>query len=77
MGEFSALLAMNSINPINSLDNKGSCWILKDFYCSVTMLWELGLKTNSTIYGFLNCIETESVNSISAHFSKKTFQQVE
>ena len=31
------------INP-NSLDNKGSCWILKDFYCSVTMLRELGLK---------------------------------
>ena len=29
-------------NP-NSLDNKGSCWILKDFYCSVTMLRELGL----------------------------------
>ena len=31
-----------SLNP-NSLDNKGSCWILKDFYCSVTMLRELGL----------------------------------
>ena len=31
------------INP-NSLDNKGSCWILKDFYCSVTMLRELGLN---------------------------------
>ena len=30
-------------NP-NSLDKKGSCWILKDFYCSVTMLRELGLK---------------------------------
>ena len=30
-------------NP-NSLDNKDSCWILKDFYCSVTMLRELGLK---------------------------------
>ena len=29
-------------NP-NSTDNKGSCWILKDFYCSVTMLRELGL----------------------------------
>ena len=25
------------INP-NSLDDKGSCWILKDFYCSETML---------------------------------------
>ena len=25
------------LNP-NSLDNKGSCWILLDFYCSVTML---------------------------------------
>ena len=31
------------INP-NSLDNKGSCWILKDFYCSVTMLRGLGLR---------------------------------
>ena len=30
------------INP-NSRDNKGSCWILKDFYCSVTMLRELVL----------------------------------
>ena len=29
-------------NP-NSLDNNGSCWILKDFYCSVAMLRELGL----------------------------------
>ena len=28
------------VNP-NSLDNKGSCWILKDFYCSVTMLRDL------------------------------------
>ena len=25
------------VNP-NSLDNKGSCWILKDFYCSVQCL---------------------------------------
>ena len=31
------------VNP-NSLDNKGSWRILKDFYCSVTMLRELGLK---------------------------------
>ena len=30
---------------LNSLDNKGSCWILKDLYCSVTMLRELGLMT--------------------------------
>ena len=30
------------MNP-NSLDNKGSCWNLLDFYCSVTMLRELGL----------------------------------
>ena len=30
------------VNP-NSLDNKGSWRILKDFYCSVTMLRELGL----------------------------------
>ena len=29
-----------------SLDNKDSCWIVKDFYCSVTMLYsELGLIT--------------------------------
>ena len=39
------------VNP-NSLDNKGSCWILLDFYCSVTMLYkELGVmfltNTNS------------------------------
>ena len=38
------------INP-NSLDNKGSCWILKDCYCSVTMLRELGLK-NKIYYKF-------------------------
>ena len=25
-------------NLFISLDNKGSCWMLKDFYCSVTML---------------------------------------
>ena len=31
-----------SIHP-DSRDNKGSCWMLKDFYCSVTMLRELGL----------------------------------
>ena len=31
-----------NINP-NSLDNKGSWRILKDFYCSVTMLRELEL----------------------------------
>ena len=31
-------------NP-NSLDNKGSCWILKDLYCSVTMLRELGYSS--------------------------------
>ena len=31
------------LNP-NSLDNKGSCWILKYLYCSVTMLRELRLK---------------------------------
>ena len=32
----------------NSLDNKlGSCWILKDFYCSVTTLRELGIIRES------------------------------
>ena len=31
------LKVYSASNP-NSLDNKGSCWILKDFYCSVTML---------------------------------------
>ena len=34
---------LKCLNP-NSLGNKGSCWILKDCYCSVTMLRELGLK---------------------------------
>ena len=33
-------------NP-NSLDN-GSCWILKNFYCWVTMLRELGLRWTVT-----------------------------
>ena len=33
-------------NP-NSLDNKGSWRILKDIYCSVTMLRELGLTYDS------------------------------
>ena len=28
------------LNP-NSQDNKGSCWILLDFYCSVTMLRDI------------------------------------
>ena len=45
------------INP-NSLDNKGSCWILKDFYCSVTMLRELGLMIN-----LQNCIQTLRIHS--------------
>ena len=42
----------NNDNPIslvlfnpNSL-NKGSCWILKDFYCSVTMLREIGFDVH-------------------------------
>ena len=46
MGLFSVKIRGENvaINPTcNSLDNKGSCWILKDFYCSVTMLRELGL----------------------------------
>ena len=29
---------------LDNLDNKGSCWILLDFYCSVTMLRALGLS---------------------------------
>ena len=33
------------INP-NSPNNKGSCWILKDLYCSVTTLTELKLTNN-------------------------------
>ena len=40
-------------NP-NSLDNKGSCWILKDCYCSVTMLRELGLMVK--LAPTLHCI---------------------
>ena len=35
------------INP-NSLDNKGSWRILKDLYCSATMLRELGLTLSFT-----------------------------
>ena len=38
------------INP-NSIDNKGSWRILKDFYCSVKMLRELGLK--ESFFSFL------------------------
>ena len=34
---------------LNSLDNKGSWRILKDFYCSVTMLRELGLNPHDNI----------------------------
>ena len=47
---FHALLGIYIVQHIkiiitpNSLDNKGSCWILKDFYCSVTILRELGLR---------------------------------
>ena len=40
-------LKINSLNVLinpNSLENKGSWRILKDFYCSLTMLRELGLK---------------------------------
>ena len=36
-------------NP-NSQDNKGSWRILKDFYCSVTMLRELGLMNSNSNY---------------------------
>ena len=42
-GGFEVVRVNKMFNP-NSLDNKGSCWILKDCYCSVTMLRELGLK---------------------------------
>ena len=35
------IIKVGIINP-NSLDNKGSWRILKDFYCSVTLLRELG-----------------------------------
>ena len=37
------VVAICILNP-KSLDNKGSCWVLKNLYCSVTMLRELGLK---------------------------------
>ena len=44
------LIQNKNINP-NSVDNKGSCWILKDFYCSVTMLiGSLGVKQS---FGFI------------------------
>ena len=39
------------INP-KSLDHKGSCWILLDFYCSVTTLRELGLKKGAQMFNF-------------------------
>ena len=42
--------ASNCYSIINSLDNKGSCWILQDFYCSVTMLRVLGLKQPEKIH---------------------------
>ena len=43
------------INP-NSLDDKGSCWILKDFYCSETMLRELGCYCSiKTCWGVVTC----------------------
>ena len=42
----------------NSLDNKGSWRILKDFYCSVTMLRELGLS--------LLCIQYTDVGYVRA-----------
>ena len=41
--DYNTALNIHCINH-NSLDNKGNCWILKDFYCSVTMLRELGLS---------------------------------
>ena len=40
-------------NP-NSLDNKGSCWILKDFYCSVTMLLK-GVRVNGPVPRYSTC----------------------
>ena len=44
------IVALLCFNP-NSLDNKGSWRILKDFYCSVTMLRELGLiKTMFSLF---------------------------
>ena len=42
MNNFTLYTFYGSLNP-NSLDNKGSWRILKDFYCLVTMLRELGL----------------------------------
>ena len=41
--EIAFKIAKNIFNP-NSLDNKGRCWILKDFYCLGAMNRELGLK---------------------------------
>ena len=46
---------MKGINP-NSLDNKGSWRILKDFYCSVTMLRQLVL-INYAKYEFMSIFE--------------------
>ena len=46
------------VNP-NSLDNKGSWEILKDFYCSVTMLRELGV--NDFIHCHWQCLDHNSI----------------
>ena len=39
--QFATLVEPLTLTP---LDNKGSCWILLDFYCSVIMVRELGLR---------------------------------
>ena len=58
------------INP-NSLDNKGSCWILKDFYYSVTMLRELELN-NQPVKVSVQCT-VQKHEKIGENLSKCTF----
>ena len=49
---FSNQIFGKAINS-NSLDNKGSCWILKNLYCSVTMLMEIGLMNHYSLHQYL------------------------
>ena len=58
--KLSVMAKVQYINP-NSLDNKGtcSCCILKDFYCSVTMLRELGLIIVHGLFSLILGLEVE------------------
>ena len=55
------------INP-NSLDSKGSCWILKGCYCSETMLRELGLMFYK-LFEFNFVVLPIEYNGFNTHFT--------